>query len=95
MKAVESTIHTVQLTEKASRLTDTENKYFFDVDRHANKMDIKRAVEALFGVKVEKVCTLNRMGKRKRDRRMKMGKQSSWKRAIVTLKAGQTIDLTS
>ena len=95
MKTVESTIRTVQLTEKASRLSGTDNQYFFEVDPNANKLEIKRAVEALFNVKVEKVCTLNRMGKRKRDRRMRMGKKSDWKRAVVTLRDGQSIDFTS
>ena len=85
MKAAETTIRTIQLTEKGARLQDVENKYFFDVNRGANKQDIKDAVEELFGVKVEKVNTLHRKGKRKRDRRQRMGKRADWKRAVRSI----------
>ena len=95
MKSAEHTIKTIQLTEKAARLSESENKYFFNVDRKANKMEIKKAVEELFGVKVEKVNTLHRVGKMKRDRRQHEGKRAAWKRAVVTLKEGDQIDLTS
>ena len=92
MKAAETIIRTIQLTEKGSRLQDVENKYFFDVNRSANKLDIKRAVEELFGVKVEKVNTLHRKGKMKRDRRQRAGKRADWKKALVTLDAEHRID---
>lgn len=95
MRFPETIIQSVQLTEKSTRLTETENKYYFKVDTRANKMEIKSAVEVLYGVKVDKVNTVNRQGKKKRDRRHRLGQRSAWKRAVVTLKEGDSIDLTS
>ena len=83
----------MDLTEKGSRLTEQDNKYLFEVSESANKVEIKRAVESLFKVKVTGVNTLTRLGKAKRNRRGQMGMRSSWKRAIVTLKTGDKIDL--
>lgn len=83
----------VQLTEKGAKLMEEENKYFFRVVPSANKIEIKRAVEQLFGVKVQKVNTMNYLGKMKRERTFQYGRRSHWKRAIVTLKEGQKIDL--
>ncbi len=60
----------------------------------ANKIEIKQAVEELFNVNVTKVNTMNRQGKRKRERTSRYGRTSDWKRAVVTLKEGETIDLT-
>jgi len=80
------------LTEKYDRQTEA-GKYYFQVDRSANKSQIKRAVEALFDVKVTKVNTFNRLGKRKRERRMNYGTTAATKRAVVTLAKGNTIDL--
>lgn len=80
------------LTEKYDRQTEA-GKYYFQVDRSANKGQIKRAVEALFDVKVTKVNTFNRLGKRKRERRMNYGTTAATKRAVVTLAKGNTIDL--
>jgi large subunit ribosomal protein L23 len=82
------------LTEKGTRLSAEENKYLFKVDRNANKHEVKRAVEELFNVHVTKVNIMNRQGKRKRERTREFGKTSSWKRAVVTLQPGETIDLT-
>ena len=86
-------------TEKMSRLED-ERKYSFQVMPHANKLEIKKAVELKFGVRVEKVSTSNRIGKKKNmtvrsgGRTIRTnGKRSSWKKAIVTLKDGEKIDL--
>ena len=79
------------LTEKLSELQEKENKYGFVVDRDANKIEIKRAVEDKFEVKVEKVTTLNMKGKRKRMGRFE-GKRASWKKAIVTLAENDKID---
>ncbi len=59
-------------------------KYTFVVDRRANKVEVKRAVEEVFGVKVEKVNTMNMMGKMKRMGR-NQGKRADWKKAIVKL----------
>ncbi|NCC49704.1 MAG: 50S ribosomal protein L23 [Spartobacteria bacterium] len=82
------------LTEKGTRLTDTENKYIFKVARDANKIDIKRAVEELFKVKVDKVNTMQRKGKKRRERTVNFGRTADWKRAVVTLSKDSKIDLT-
>ena len=94
MKNPHSIIKKMLLTEKGTRLTEKENKYLFRVDGFANKIEIKQAVEKLFGVKVDKVNTMNRPGKNKRLRTMTYGKTSEWKRAVVTLKPGEKIELT-
>ncbi len=93
MKDAHSIIKEMVVTEKGTRLTELGNQYQFKVDRHANKIDIKRAVETLFEVKVENVNTMNRPGKKKRERTMQYGRTASWKKAVVTLKEGQSIDL--
>ena len=87
-------------TEKMSQLEEIERKYAFQVKSSTNKIDIKFAVEQKFDVKVEKVATMNRQGKLK-DMTMKSGgrtirtrgKRSDWKKAIITLKEGYSIDL--
>lgn len=61
-----------------------EGKYTFVVDKRANKTEIKNAVEKVFGVKVEKVNTMNMQGKLKRQG-IHVGRRPSWKKAIVTL----------
>ena len=94
MRQAQQIIKRMDLTEKGSRLSEQDNKYLFEVSDSANKIEIKRAVESLFKVKVTGVNTLTRLGKAKRNRRGQMGMRSSWKRAIVTLKAGDKIDLT-
>lgn len=78
------------LTEKSSRLREGDNKVIFEVHRDANKIQIKSAIEKLFGVGVVDVNTLVMRGK---DRRMGRGyaKMQNWKKAIVTLKAGDAI----
>jgi large subunit ribosomal protein L23 len=80
------------LTEKGNRLREQANQYLFEVERTANKAQIRNAIEDLFSVKVEKVHTLIVRG---RMRRMGRGysKTRNWKKAIVSLKAGETIDL--
>ena len=87
-------IECVQLTEKGATLSESQNKYLFRVARGANKMEIKQAVESLYKVSVTSVNTMNYLGKRKRERRMDFGKRSDWKRAVVTLKEGDTLDFT-
>ena len=79
------------ITERASQLQEDQNKYLFEVRRDANKIDIKRAMEAMFEVDVVKVNTSSVSGKVKRLGRFQ-GRRASWKKAIVTLAAGQTID---
>lgn len=83
----------MQLTEKSNLLAERERKYFFRVDPRANKIDIKRAVESLFNVEVANVNTMKYAGKRKRERMVSYGKRADWKRAVVTLKEGHSIDL--
>jgi large subunit ribosomal protein L23 len=81
------------VSEKSYSLLDA-GAYTFEVHPEASKPEIHDAVEAIFGVKVTKVNTLNRKGKRKRNRRtFTFGKRPDTKRAIVTLAEGETIDL--
>ncbi|MGH9280508.1 MAG: 50S ribosomal protein L23 [Acidimicrobiales bacterium] len=81
------------VSEKSYGLLD-RNVYTFVVRDDATKVQIRNAVEEIFNVRVEKVNTLNRKGKRKRNRRMPTyGKRPDTKRAIVTLSAGNRIDL--
>lgn len=86
-------IQTVQLTEKATLLGEKLNKYVFRVNPRANKLQIKYAIEKLFGKKVVAVNTCNYAGKKKRERRADYGRKPHWKKAIVTLKEGDKIDL--
>jgi large subunit ribosomal protein L23 len=79
------------ITEKISAMTDALSQYAFEVDRKANKIEIKKAVEDRFGVEVKNVNTMNMQGKMKTMGRF-TGRRSSWKKAIVTLKEGQTIE---
>ncbi len=79
------------ISEKSYGLLD-ENKYTFEVHAQANKTQIKIAVEKVFSVKVTSVNTLNRQGKRKRTK-AGFGTRKSVKRAIVTLRAGDRIDV--
>lgn len=87
-------VRRIQVTEKATGLADSAKQYFFEVDRTANKIEIKDAVEKLFDVRVDKVNTMRYSGKRKRVRgQWRMGQRSDWKRAVVTLKDGYKIEL--
>ncbi|MDN5564598.1 LSU ribosomal protein L23P [Luteococcus japonicus] len=79
------------VSEKSYGLLD-ENKYTFLVAPHANKTEIKIAVESIFDVKVTNVNTINRKGKTRRTR-FGMGKRPDTKRAIVTVAEGQRIDI--
>lgn len=79
------------LTEKSLALME-ENKYTFDVEVKSNKVEIKQAVEAMFGVKVKKVRTVSVKPKTKRVGKY-VGKTNRRKKAIVTLAEGQKIDL--
>lgn len=72
------------ITEKSMKLME-EKKYTFEVAKDANKIEIKKAIEELFGVKVDKVYTMNVKGKKKRVGRFE-GKTPDWKKAIVKLK---------
>ena len=94
MKDPRVVIQEMLLTEKGTGLTEKQNKYLFRVHPGANKIEIKNAVQKIFNVKVTGVNTMNRPGKNKRLRTMNYGKTSSWKRAVVTLKEGDKIELT-
>ena len=91
MKANREIIVRPLVTEKISVLQESENKVAFVVDRSANKIEIRKAVEDKFNVKVKKVATVNMSGKLKRMGRF-VGKRSNWKKAIVTLHEGFQID---
>jgi len=80
------------VTEKSMMLKDSQNKVSFEVHPKANKQEIKEAVEKLFNVKVQKVNTINVKGKRKRWGRFE-GRKKNWKKAIVTLRPGDRIEL--
>ena len=84
-----SIVHSVVVTEKATELADDFEKYTFKVDKKANKLQIRKAVENIFDVKVNSVRTINQLGKRKRLRYAKYGKRPDWKKAIVTLSEGE------
>ena len=88
------------LSEKGTMLGEALNKYVFEVEKKCNKLEIKLAIEAKFNVIVKKVATMNFKGKNKnmtiksnghvlRTR----GNRSNWKKAIVTLEQGSTIDI--
>ena len=93
MKDIFDVIQTASLTEKASLLSEKQNKYVFRVAPRANKIQIKQAIEKLFNKKVVAVNTANYAGKKKRERRADFGRKPHWKKAIVTLKEGDKIDL--
>lgn len=78
------------ITEKGMRSNEEHNTVVFQVDKRANKLQVKYAVETLFQVKVLRVNTLNIEGKKKRVR-MREGKRPDWKKAYVTLREGDTI----
>ncbi len=92
MKDSRTIIKKMQVTEKGALLGEV-NKYLFEVASDSNKVEIKRAVEALFDVSVTKVNTMNYEGKKKRQRTSRLGKRPDWKRAVVTLADGNKIDL--
>ena len=80
------------ITERSMTLRDDQNKYAFQVHVKATKPEIRKAVEELFEVKVVSVSTMNMLGKNKRLGRF-CGRRASWKKAIVSVAEGQTIDI--
>lgn len=86
------TIQTVILSEKANILSDSQNQYVFRVNRKANKIQIKNAIERIFKKKVLAVRTANYRGKAKRERRPDYGRTAHWKKAIVTLAPGEKLE---
>jgi large subunit ribosomal protein L23 len=87
-----SIVRRALVTEKGTRLREGHNEFLFEVARDANKIQIKKAVEAIFSVQVNSVRTLRVHGKPKRTGRF-AGHRPDWKKAVVTLKKGQTIEL--
>ena len=79
------------LTEKSTEQLDQLNAYTFVVDKDANKVEIRQAVETLFNVKVKDVRTMQYRGKERRVGR-NIGRRAAWKKAVVTLREG-TIEL--
>ncbi|MEE4605751.1 MAG: 50S ribosomal protein L23 [Desulfobacteraceae bacterium] len=79
------------ITEKTSIQKELYNQLTFEVDRRANRIEIKRAVETVFNVRVSAVKTLQVTGKVKRRGRI-LGKRRDWKKAIVSLMPGERID---
>jgi len=92
MKDPRSVVRRALITEKGTRLRELRNQYHFEVARDANKIEIKRAIETIFSVKVGSVRTQQLRGKVRRQGRYS-GRQSDWKKAIVTLKPDQKIEL--
>ncbi len=80
------------ISEKSYNLIESEGQYTFQVDRRANKNQVKRAVEEAFDVRVEKVNTANVKSKPKRQG-LTRGRTSTWKKAVVKLAAGERIEL--
>jgi len=88
------------LSEKGTMLGEALNKYVFQVEKQCNKLEIKEAIEEKFKVKIKKVSTMNLKGKNKNVTIKSnghilrtSGNQSSWKKAIVTLEEGSSIDM--
>ena len=93
MKEPFDQVQSVLLTEKATLLSEKHNQYVFRVSPKANKIEIKRAVEQLFKKTVLNVNTANFAGKKKRERTASFGRRSHWKKAVITLKEGEKLDL--
>jgi large subunit ribosomal protein L23 len=81
-----------RITEKGTRLKEKNNVLTFEVKISANKVQVKKAVEGIFKVKVTDVTTVKNMGKNKRVGQ-RLGRRSDWKKAYVTLKPGEKIDI--
>jgi large subunit ribosomal protein L23 len=88
MKSIYQVIRRPLITEKSTNLKETQNTLCFEVHRDATKPEIKKAVEALFSVKIADVRVANVHGKVKRQRRT-AGKRPDWKKAYVVLKKGE------
>ncbi len=91
MKSQFSLISKPYITEKVLLLKEDGNKVVFQIRKDTNKIELKNAVESIFNVKVENINTLNVKGKKKRLGKHE-GKRADWKKAIVTLKEGDTIE---
>ncbi|KPL18515.1 MAG: 50S ribosomal protein L23 [candidate division Zixibacteria bacterium SM23_81] len=92
MKAPREIIVRPLITEKGNLLKERGNQYLFKVDRRANKIEIKRAIEEIFGVHITSVKTIRMPGKKKRMGRFE-GRRPDWKKAVVTVREGESIEL--
>ena len=86
-------IKTVVLSEKSNTLTEEQNKYTFKIDKKATKIDVAQAVKAIWGVDPLSVNTMNYSGKKRRKRTKFAGSTPSWKKAVVTLKPEDSIEI--
>ncbi len=84
-------IKTPIITEKTTDQKGLANQVSFEVERSANRVEIKRAIEQIFNVRVAKVRTIQMKGKRKRQGRI-MGKRKDWKKAVISLMPGERIE---
>ena len=91
MREAHQIIRRPLITEKGTELKNQANHYLFEVARDANKIEIKRAIESLFRVKVLRVRTISVQGKEKRVGRY-VGRTPNWKKAVATLKEGDSIE---
>jgi large subunit ribosomal protein L23 len=91
MKGPQEVIRAPLVSEKGTSLAESANQVLFKVRPEANKIEVKRAVETLFKVKVEKVRIARYLGKVRRVGR-NVGRRAEWKKAYVTLKEGNKID---
>ncbi len=91
MKNLYSVIKKPLFTEKGSNLKESQNKILVEVSRDSNKVDIKKAIEEIFKVKVDKISTIKKLGKWKRYGKS-VGKRPDRKKAIITLKKGEKLD---
>lgn len=95
MKFSDKIIKKYCITEKAAALSSNLNQYVFEVDKNVNRIEVAKAIESLFNVSVTRVNILNKCGKTKRSRthKGKVGRTASSKRAIVSLKEGDKIEI--
>lgn len=93
MKDIYTIIKTIRVTEKGAAASEKLNQYQLVVAKDANKVDIKHAVEKAFKVKVLRVNTLHVRGKARRQNTKQAGRSPAWKKALVTLKAGDKIEI--
>jgi large subunit ribosomal protein L23 len=87
-------IKTVRISEKGAMQAERFNQYTVVADRRANKIEIGKAIGELFKVKVVRVNTSNVRGKARRQSTKHAGREANWKKAIITLKKGEKINLT-
>ncbi|MDI6801771.1 MAG: 50S ribosomal protein L23 [Thermodesulfovibrionales bacterium] len=92
MKIIYDVIKRPLFTEKGMDLKERENKILIEVNTASNKHEVKQAIEEIFKVKVEKVATINKRGKKKRLGKS-LGRTTNRKKAIITLKKGEKLDL--